>query len=579
VDLRSLFQLLRDHWKVIVLVTVLAGAGSAALTARMTPRYASSVTLYVSAETNTTDPSMAYQGALLSQQAVQSYADLITGTRLAGSVVSDLGLPMTPPQLAAEISARPIPQTVLLTATVTDTSPGRAHLIAAAVGSQFVKLVSVLERPPGQRHSTVRVTVVAPATVPGSPVSPSPVRNVGIALALGLLAGIAFAAARRALDTTVKSTDQLAALTAGRPVLGTVPFDPAARKQPLIAGGDPFGTRAEAFRKIRTNLQFIDVDVPPKVLMFTSPLPEEGKSSATCNMAITLASSGSRVVVLEADLRRPRAAGYLGLPGGVGVTDVLAGTADADAAIQTWGNDEFDVLASGPKPPNPSDLLGSQRMSQLITKLRGEYDLVLLDAPPVLPFADAAATAAACDGVILVVRYGRTRVAQVRQACSALGAVGVPVLGSVLSMTAAGRHPEYGYGYRRYQPARDDRQALDGPAARDIPPARDDRQALDGPAARDIPPARDGPLARDDRPASDGPRARDDRQARDASPARDGPLARDVPAARDDVPVPGRPLGRAKPPAERQPDRRRASAPAPASRTAAKDETSIRGPA
>ncbi len=450
-DPRNFLHLLRDHWKLIVLVTVLAGAGSAALTARVTPRYASSVMLYVSAGSSTADPAVAYDGALLSQQNVQSYADLLTGTQLAGSVVSYLGLPMTASQLAAEISAHPIPQTVLLTATVTDRSPRRAQLIASAVGTNFVQLVAVLARSSGQRRSTVGVTVVAPASLPSSPVSPKPVRNVGIALALGLLIGIAFAAARRSLDTTIKSTDQLATITGGRPVVGTVPFDAAARKQPLVRDDDPFGRRLEAFRKIRTNLQFVDIDRPHKALLFTSPLPDEGKSSTVCNLAIMLAQFGKRVIMVEVDLRRPRATGYLGLPNSVGVTDILVGRADVGEATQTWGDDLFDVLASGPMPPNPSDLLGSQRMSLLVEQLRGQYDVVLLDAPPVLPFADAVATAAASDGVVLVVRHGKTRIAQVRQASEALGAVGVPILGSVLTMTPTKHHPEYGYGYRRYR--------------------------------------------------------------------------------------------------------------------------------
>jgi capsular exopolysaccharide synthesis family protein len=455
VDVRNFLQLLRDHWKLIVVLTLIAGGSSAALTARMTPRYASSVTMYVSASTTSTDPIVAYEGALLSQQAVQSYSDLLTGTRLASSVVSYLDLPITAAALASEISARPIPQTVLLTATVTDASPRRAQLIAAAVGTQFVQLVSALDRQPGQKQSTVQVTVVADATMPGAPVWPSPVRNVGIALALGLLFGIALAAGRRSLDTTIKSTEQLAALTSGRPVVGSIPFDSAARKHPLVEQDDPFGRRVEAYRKLRTNLQFIDIDAPHKALLFTSSLPDEGKSSTVCNLAIMLAQFGKRVIVVEADLRRPRATGYLGLPNSVGVTDVLVGRVEVGEAIQTWGSNLFDVLASGPTPPNPSDLLGSQRMSQLIEQLSGRYDLVLLDAPPVLPFADAVATGPACDGAILVVRYGKTRIAHVRQAAAALGAVGVPILGTVLSMTPAKQRSEYGYyGYRHYRQAR-----------------------------------------------------------------------------------------------------------------------------
>jgi capsular exopolysaccharide synthesis family protein len=451
VDVRTFLQLLRERWKLIVAVTVLAAMASAALTARMTPRYASSVTFYVSAEINTTDPAIAYQGALLSQQAVQSYADLLAGPRLAGSVIRYLGLPMTPSQLAAEVSARSVPQTVLLTATVTDTSARRAREIAAGIGIQFVRLVSGLERPPGQKHAAVRVTVVAPATLPASPVSPNRVRNVGIAAAFGLLIGIAFAAGRRSLDTTIKSTDQLAAVTAGRAVIGTVPFDSAARKHPLVADDGPLGHRLEAYRKISTNLQFIDIDVPHKALLVTSCLANEGKSSTVCNLAIMQAQFGKRVIVVESDLRRPRATSYLGLPNGLGLTDVLVGKAGLSEAIQTWGRDLFDVLASGPTPPSPSDLLGSQRMSQLVDQLRRQYDLILIDAPPVLPFADAVATGPACDGAILIVRYGKTRIPQVQQAVEALSAVGVPILGSVLTMTAARHHPEYRYGYRRYR--------------------------------------------------------------------------------------------------------------------------------
>jgi capsular exopolysaccharide synthesis family protein len=461
VDLRNFFQLLRDHWLLIAFVTLLASGASAVLTARMTPQYASSVTFYVSYQANTAkDPIAAYEGALLSQQQVQSYADLLNGPRLAQAVVNQLGLTMTAGQLSEEIGTHLIPQTVLLTATVTDPSPRRAEQIAAAVGTQFVQLVAALERPAGKGPSAVRLTVVAPPALPSSPVSPQRGRNIGLAAGLGLLAGMALAAGRRSLDTTIKSADQLSRVTAGKPLIGTVPFDSTTRKYPLAASSQPFGHRAEAFRKIRTSLQFIDVDTPHKVLLFTSALPEEGKSSAVCNLAIAVAQSGKRVMVVEADLRRPRATGYLGLPRGCGVTSILVGTAKVGEAVQMWGDDEFAVLASGPAAPNPSELLGSNRMGRLLEDLRDAYDMVLVDAPPVLPFADALATGPACDGAILVVRHGKTRAEHVRRAADALAAVGVPLLGTVLSMTPAARSRGYGYGYgygyRRYSHALED---------------------------------------------------------------------------------------------------------------------------
>jgi tyrosine-protein kinase len=465
VDLRNFLQLLRDHWLLIGAVTVLAVTGTVIMTARMTPQYSSSVTFYVSSQAGVAnDPIGAYEGALFSQQEAQSYADLLDGPLVAGAVVRQLHLNVPAAQVSGQISTHLIPQTVLLTATVTSPSPRQAQRIAGAVGTAFVRIVSTLERPARKGPSLVKVTVVAPATTPGAPVSPQPLRNAGLALGLGLLAGIGLAAAHRSLDTTVKSADQLGQVTGGKPVIGTVPFDHAARKHPLAADDQPFGRRAEAFRQIRAGLAFIDVDAPHKVLMFTSALPEEGKSSTVCNLAITLALSGRRVILVEADLRRPRAAGYLGLPGGSGVTSVLVGTAGLGDAVQQWGDDLFSVLTSGPAAPNPSELLGSQRMRSLLQDLRGSYDTVLVDAPPVLPFADALATGPACDGSVLVVRYGKTRADQVRRAAEALAGVRVPLLGSVLTMTPAGRDRGYGYSRYRYTPGR---SQLGGPLAQD----------------------------------------------------------------------------------------------------------------
>jgi len=455
VDLRNFLHLVRGHWKLIVAVTLLAAGASALLTARMTPAYSSSVTFYVSAQAKTAnDPTSAYDASLLSQQQVQSYADLLTGPLLAGKVVSRLHLPESPAELSGSISAHPIAQTVLLTATVTSTSPARAQLIARAAGTAFVQLASALGTPPGGGKPLVRVTVVGPASFSATPVSPSWPKNIAIAAGLGLLIGIALAAARRSLDTTIKSASQLAAAAGGTPVFGSVPFDHRAHRQPLIDRGDPSGRRVEAYRKISTNLQFVDVDLPRKVLLVTSAGPEEGKSSTVCNLAIALAGTGKRIAVVEADLRRPRAASYLGLPNGAGVTSVLAGSLTLSEALQSWGDDQFAVLTSGPPAPNPSDLLGSRRMRDLLGQLRDVYDVVLVDAPPVLPFADAAATAPACDGVILVVRYGKARADRVLRAVDALQAVGTTVLGTVLSMEPGGwRGTDYGYGYRRYRAA------------------------------------------------------------------------------------------------------------------------------
>src|SRR5438876_9661764 len=154
--------------------------------------------------------------------------------------------------------------------------------------------------------------------------------------------------------------------------------------------------------------------------LITIPLPDDRKSTSSCKLTNMLAQSGRRVILIEADLRRPRAVGYLGLPGAVGLTDVLLGRCTENEAIQIWGDGLFAVLASGSLPPNPGDLLASQPARQLIGRLRDSFDTVLIDAPPLLPFADAASIAPCTDGAILMVRHSRTRTEHVRRAVDAL---------------------------------------------------------------------------------------------------------------------------------------------------------------
>ena len=186
---------------------------------------------------------------------------------------------------------------------------------------------------------------------------------------LGLLAGLAVgvggALARNALDVSVKSPEQLKE-AAGAPNLGTIAYDAQVPKRPLIVREDPQSPRSEAFRQLRTNLQFVDVDNPRKVIVVTSSMPGEGKTTTIVNLAIALASAGARVLLIEADLRRPKVADLLGMERTVGLTNVLSGRIAAEQVIQPWGDGALDVMASGPLPPNPSELLASRHMTMLI---------------------------------------------------------------------------------------------------------------------------------------------------------------------------------------------------------------------
>ena len=440
--LHDYLQVARVRWR-IVLFGLLAGLSIAAVLAWSMPReYSAQVTIYISAQSGSNEVSVVYQENPLSEQKVRSYTSLLASTRVAHDVAGQLRLGMTADQIGREISASAQPDTMLLTATATDRSPLLAKEIADATADAFTRLVAQLERPAENLPAAASARVVEPAALPVDPVSPSPAVNFGLGAVLGLIAGYGLALLRHVLDTTVKSTEEVQRLTAA-PNLGIIAHDPDVPKHPLTVQEHPRSPRAEAFRKIRTNLQFIDVDRCRKAIVVTSAVPEEGKTTTLCNLAIVLARAGQRVVVVETDLRRPRAVDYFGLEGAVGLTSVLSGRVGLDDALQPWGAALFDVLASGPIPPNPSELLASGQMANVLAELGKRYDMVLLDAPPLLPVTDAAIIGTACDGALLVVRHGRTTRNQVKAAVAALEAVSVRLLGAVLSMAPGSTSTPY----------------------------------------------------------------------------------------------------------------------------------------
>jgi non-specific protein-tyrosine kinase len=253
-----------------------------------------------------------------------------------------------------------------------------------------------------------------------------------------LLVGVLAAVLRHALDVSVRSAGLLRRQV-GAPTLGVITRNASMGKRPLVVHADPKGSQAEQFRQLRTALQFTNVHRHRKVFLIVSPLSDEGRTATACNLGIALVDAGSRVLLIEADLRHPRAADYLGLDPSIGLTTVLAGDVRLQEAVQRWGENPLEFLASGEVPFNPSELLGSRAMTALLEEARRRYDVVLVDTPPLMPFTDAAAVAPSTDGAILVVRYGRTRRDQVAASVSALEAVSAPVLGSVITMAPGKR--------------------------------------------------------------------------------------------------------------------------------------------
>ena len=459
-DLRGYLRAVRRHWW-LVLASVVVCLGLARVATDLTvPQYAASVTFFVTTPSQGVTDS--YQGGLFSQQRVKSYADLLTGDQRATGVASVESVGLTAAEVQERLSARAIPDTVLLEATVVDSDPQRAKLVAGELATRFTALVQQLETPAGATSPSVKVEVVAGPQVAAEPVAPNPTRNGMVGLVLGLLLGLGVAALREVLDATIKSAETMEQVV-GAPVLAVVPFDPAARQAPLVMDTDALSARAESMRHLRTNLQFVDVDHPVKVIAVVSSVPEEGKSTTAVNLAIAFAEAGRRVMLIEADMRRPRVADYLGLEGAVGLSDVLAGQVAIDDVLQRWGRHDMWVLASGSIPPNPSELLGSRNMATLLERQRAEFDLIIIDTPPLLPVTDAAGVAAYADGAVLVARAGRTPQQRVRMAANSLRAVDARLLGCVLNMQRSkGTTEYYAYGYSNDTPKRRRRAPREG---------------------------------------------------------------------------------------------------------------------
>ncbi len=461
-ELRDYLRILRKGWPLILALAVVGTAIGVFLTISTTKVYQANVQLFV-ATSGSDNATQLASGNLFAQAQVQSYTSLASDPRVTGPVVTKLKpeLNFTSAQLAGKVSADAPQSKVLINLHVTDHDPKVAATLANAVAAQFAKVVQTTSQTDPNGASVVKLTVVHPATTPGSPIKPSKVTNVGFGFILGLLLGIGLVLLRDVLDNTVKGPQDFEEL--GVPVLGLVPYDKRTSKTPVAFRGDPHSSRSEAYRQLRTNMQFINVDNAPRVIAITSAVPGEGKSVTAINLAAALAEAGYRVCLIEADLRRPTIAKTLGLVAEVGFTTALIGKTPVEAVLQNAGRN-LAVLTCGPVPPNPSELLLSAQAKTIIQQLAASVDFTIIDTAPLLPVADGAEVAALADATLVVHHAGKTTKDQVARSVEALAKVGERPVGAVLNMMTRSRgNYDYGYGYYyAYRPDRSRGKVKDG---------------------------------------------------------------------------------------------------------------------
>jgi capsular exopolysaccharide synthesis family protein len=445
VNLQDFVKLLRSRWVTVCVTTLVAVLGALAVTLLTTPLYQASTRLYVSA-TGGASVAEAYQGNRLSQERVLSYAQLLMGETLAKRTIDKLGLDMSAETLRGNVKASAKPDTVLLDVDVLDKSPVRARDIANTLSDEFVVMVRELETPEDGSRPDARVVVEQRASIPDHPVVPKEARNIAVGLALGVLLGIGLAILRDLLDNTVKGRETLEGIT-GVGLVGNIPLDKDRRKEPAITFEGNNSAIAEAFRKLRTNLQFLAVDNPPRVIVVTSSLPNEGKTTTAINIALALAEAEHNVLLVDGDLRRAMLGKYLNLVGSVGLSTVLSGAASLSEVLQETRFPRLTVLTSGAIPPNPSELLGSLAAKKVLAEMRAQFDYVIVDSSPLLAVTDAAILASNSDGVLMMARFGVSKREQLANAVGNLEDVAALLLGAVLTMTPERGNAAYNYSY------------------------------------------------------------------------------------------------------------------------------------
>ncbi|BDZ54897.1 polysaccharide biosynthesis tyrosine autokinase [Agromyces marinus] len=488
-ELRDYLRGLRRHWIAIVLMTLVGIGAGYGWTLLQTPVYVASASGLVQSTGQGADVGSMSLGDSVARSRVPSYLIIAGWTDVAQGVIDDLDLDTTPEQLVERVEVTNADGTVILSASAEASTPEDAKALAEA---WLRSLATVVEGVEAESSATgaapVEVISRASASVPTSPAFPDVQTALIVGGVLGFGFGVAFAMIRTAADRRIRNAEDTEQKT-GVAVVGTIPFVPSMDAENRLVDASAAnntgknGTFAvsEALRALRTNLQFMDVDHPPKTIVVTSPLPGDGKSTIACNLALTLAAAGTTVVLVDGDLRRSMVAKTMGLPGGAGLSDVLAGRAALSEVLQrTAKSNNLLVLTAGSVPPNPSEVLGSERMHTLLADLT-KHATVIIDAPPLLPVTDGAVLTHQADGALVVVTLGKTTYDLLEKALDTLKKARGRALGIVLNKSPlrGADAATYSYEYRHDYTSKASVAAPDGARA-DAP--KSSRKAASPPA-------------------------------------------------------------------------------------------------
>jgi polysaccharide biosynthesis transport protein len=512
-DLQRYLSLLWRWAWLLALATILAALTAFVVARRTTPVYQASALVQIIEAPSTKTVDM---GVLqTSERLARTYVETMTTRPVLERVIDNLTLTMNVTDLRNAITAQPLRDTQLIRVQVEHTDPMLAALIANALVAEFAEQnreeqemrfaasklnlenqlaqleiqmdetratltelgFSSNERAERDRleaslaqqsqtyasllqsyeqvrlteaQTTSTVVLKDPAVAPSSPIRPRTATNTALASVVGLMLAVGVVFLIEALDDTLRTPDDIVRHL-GLPVLGIIASHDIVDGKP-VAAYKPRSQVAEAFRSLRTNLQFASVDHPLETILCTSPSPEDGKSTVAANLALVMAQGERKVALLDADLRRPRIHRLLGLPNRFGISGLFVmRQVQLDGALRPSEIPNLFTMTSGKTPPNPAELLGSSRMGEILEQVKAQVDVVVIDSPPVLAVTDATVLAPRVDGVLLVLKPGVTKITAARQAVEQLQRVNAPLLGVVLNEVSITKSRYKYYYYKGYQ--------------------------------------------------------------------------------------------------------------------------------
>lgn len=447
-QLRELLGVLRARWRTVAACLLIVVGVTAAVTMTTTPSYTASSRVYL---TVNRPPDIARGDlggiAVMRYNDLQTLAEVLYSPTVMEPLRAELGLP---PGAGVGVALNISESASVMDVIGTSSDPQLAAAIANTTGPVLAKVAVQFSPLLSQSAPNATCVPITTASAPSLPTTPDVRRNLAVGILIGLALGVGLAMIRHALDTKVRGEADLKAAS-DRPVLAQIPLEPGAIDRPITLESDPHGAHAESIRRLRTNLMFVDVTTGKHSFVLTSAMPGEGKTTTSINLALAIADAGSRVILVDGDLRNPSVAKAMGIEGGVGLTTALLGRASLADVIQPWGDTGMSVLAAGEIPPNPSELLGSRPMAELFEKLAADFDFVLIDSPPLVPVIDAVLLQRLTGGLVMVVAAERTRKKDLQTALTSLQTIDVAPAGFVLNFVPVSASDPYRYGTYRYQ--------------------------------------------------------------------------------------------------------------------------------